>query len=96
MIPNVPFHFLNQIRNKLFLSGNIFHRFYGAHELIPSKTAFFLKTENLKGPMGGVYALFKNLENLKKVRQEYPGTVINWNEVNKHEIPAHHIISPVV
>ena len=53
------------------------------HSLIPSHTAFVLKCENLRAPMGGLYTVFNNMEDLNKVKQEYPGSVINWTEMNR-------------
>ena len=60
-----------------------FTDFSDPHSLIPSRTAFFLKSENLQAPMGGTYTAFSSMENLNKVKQEFPGSVLNWNEMNK-------------
>lgn len=60
-----------------------FTDFSDSHSLIPSGAVFFLRSENLKGPMGGAYTAFNSLENLNKVKQEFPGPAIDWSELNK-------------
>jgi len=60
-----------------------FSNFSGTHSLIPSASAFVLKSENLRAPMGGMYSVFSSMEELNKVKQEYPGSVMNWSEMNR-------------
>ena len=33
--------------------------------------------------MGGLYTVFNNMEDLNKVKREFPGSVINWTEMNR-------------
>jgi len=60
-----------------------FSNFSGTHSLIASASAFVLKSENLRAPMGGMYTVFSNMEDLNKVKQAYPGSVMDWSEMNK-------------
>ena len=60
-----------------------FTDFFDPHSLIPSSTVFLLKSETLKAPMGGLYSAFSTMENLSRVKQEFPGSVLNWNEIIK-------------
>jgi copper chaperone NosL len=59
-----------------------FTDFSDPHSLIPSGSAFILKSEKLQAPMGGFYSAFKSMENLNKVKQEFQGSVTNWKEMN--------------
>lgn len=60
-----------------------FTDFFDSHSLLPSGTSYFLKSEKLRGPMGGMYTAFKSMENLNKVKLEFTGSVVKWNEMNK-------------
>jgi copper chaperone NosL len=59
-----------------------FTNFSEPHSLIASASAFVLKSENLRAPMGGMYTVFSSMGDLNKVKQEFPGSVINWTEMN--------------
>jgi copper chaperone NosL len=59
-----------------------FTDFSAPHSLIPSGAVFFLKSDQLKAPMGGLYSAFQRMENLNQIKQEFPGSVVNWNEIN--------------
>jgi copper chaperone NosL len=58
-----------------------FTNFSGGHELIDSKNVLLLKTATLKAPMGGDFACFNNIDSLKKVMNEYAGTISYWHEL---------------
>ena len=57
--------------------------FADPHVLIPSTSAFILNCETLRAPMGGTYAIFNSMDALNKVKQKFPGSVVNWNEMFK-------------
>jgi copper chaperone NosL len=69
---------INQALQEIYFSS-----FTDPHALIPSRSAFVLKSENLRAPMGGTYTVFNNMEDLNKVKQAFPGSVINWTEMNR-------------
>lgn len=60
-----------------------FSSFSDPHALISSRSAFILKSDNLRAPMGGQYSVFNSMEDLNKVKQEFPGSVTNWTEINR-------------
>jgi copper chaperone NosL len=68
---------------KQSLKEIFFADFSEPHSLIPSGSAYVLKSEVLKAPMGGMYSAFNSMDNLNKVKQEYPGTVTNWDTMSK-------------
>jgi copper chaperone NosL len=59
-----------------------FTDFSDPHSLIPSGSAFILKSEKLQAPMGGLYSAFNSMDSLNKVKHEFPGSVTNWKEMN--------------
>ena len=69
---------INQALQEIYFSS-----FSDPHPLIPSRSAFVLKSDNLRAPMGGLYTVFNNMEDLNKVKQEFPGSFINWTEMNR-------------
>jgi len=60
-----------------------FTDFSNTHSLIPSDNAIFLKSEILKAPMGGRFIAFSSMDSLKKLMQEYQGSVTYWNDIVK-------------
>ena len=50
---------------------------------ISASNAFFIKSENLKSPMGGNIAAFDNSDSLIKVQKYFPGNTVNWNDLIK-------------
>jgi len=60
-----------------------FTDFCNGHKLIHSKDAIFLKSEALRGPMGGDISAFSNADSLGYVLKKYNGSVLHWDELNK-------------
>lgn len=52
-------------------------------KLYPASELFFLKSEGLKSPMRGDIAAFKDLADLKKVKDELGGVELSWEEIWK-------------
>lgn len=46
-----------------------------------AKDARFLRSENLRSPMGLYLSAHKNHENLNSVKAEFGGDALNWNEL---------------
>lgn len=55
--------------------------FADPHELLDVGTAYFLRSETLKGPMNGNVAAFSNKDELKKVQLQHKGDILSWNDV---------------
>lgn len=60
-----------------------FTDFSDQHQLVKAADALFLKTDALKSPMGGNMAVFSNSSRLQEVQQQYPGTLLHWNELQQ-------------
>jgi copper chaperone NosL len=60
-----------------------FTDFSGKHSLINVNEAFFLKSADLKSPMGGNVAAFSNKDSLQQVAGQFNGTVLSWAELHK-------------
>ncbi|MHB8259206.1 MAG: nitrous oxide reductase accessory protein NosL [Bacteroidia bacterium] len=56
-----------------------FTDYLGKHELIKQEKSFFLKSEELKSPMGGNVAAFSNFDSLKKYSEILHGEEVNRN-----------------
>lgn len=48
---------------------------------INTNDALFLKSENLRSPMGLNLSAYKNPESLDKVKNEFGGVTISWKEI---------------
>lgn len=62
--------------------------FSNPENLIDAEKAFYLKSDELKSPMGLNVCAFKNLEELNAVKQKHDGIILKWNELLnfvKHE-----------
>jgi copper chaperone NosL len=46
-----------------------------------SEESFLLKSEDLRSPMGGNIAAFKEKDSMSKFIQQYPGESLSWNEI---------------
>jgi copper chaperone NosL len=80
--PQCAISFLNSKSDHSFKVREIyFTDFSDKHNLIESKKTFFLKSEALKAPMGGNFICFTNLDSLKQVMKEYPGSIAYWNDI---------------
>ena len=53
------------------------------HRLLNVKGSLFLKSDELRGPMGGNIAAFDHADSLKKIQEHYRGVPVSWNEINK-------------
>jgi copper chaperone NosL len=51
--------------------------------LIISQESIFLKSEDLRSPMGGNIAAFKEKDSMAKFLQQYPGESLSWNQIKK-------------
>lgn len=58
-----------------------FTDFSNGHSLIKTNEAFFLKSDQLRSPMGGNIAAFSSKDSLDKVQAEFPGTIVSWSEL---------------
>ena len=50
-------------------------------ELIDAQKAFYLVGGNIKSPMGGKMAAFKNMESAKTFQEELKGDLLLWNKI---------------
>ncbi|HEY8658165.1 MAG TPA: nitrous oxide reductase accessory protein NosL [Hanamia sp.] len=57
--------------------------FSGKHELMPAEKASYLKSDALRSPMNGNIAAFQSSDSLQTALQKFPGTALNWNELNR-------------
>ncbi len=60
-----------------------FTDFTGVHNLIKADNAFLLQSDNFKGPMNGNIVAFSMEDSLKKMAQQYQGTVITWKQLDQ-------------
>ena len=70
-------------------------------QFIPAEKAYYLHTKNLPSPMGMNLSAFKNIQELEKVKKQYGGEVLNWEQVlnlvkkewieKKHKMMHHHM-----
>lgn len=60
-----------------------FVNFSASHSLIPASTSFFLKSDGLRSPMNGNVAAFNNKDSLQVATRKYPGTSLDWNQLDK-------------
>lgn len=51
------------------------------NELINSKKAFYLQSENLRSPMGLNITAFSSQSDLKKFKEKYEGKELSWKEI---------------
>jgi copper chaperone NosL len=58
-----------------------FKDFSGNHALLKANEAFFLKSDQLRSPMGGNVAAFSSKDSLEKVKAEFSGTTVSWSEL---------------
>ncbi len=57
--------------------------FCEVHQLLNVKQAVFLRSNNLRGPMGGNIAAFNQADSLRKIQSHYNGINIRWGEIYK-------------
>jgi copper chaperone NosL len=58
--------------------------FYNPNNLINLKSAFFLKSQKLRSPMGLNLSAFSKEDHLQTIRNEFGGTKISWIELAKY------------
>lgn len=75
------------LQTKFLSQSNIkdiyFTNFSDDHSLIKASEASLLKSDELHSPMGGNIAAFNNADSMTKMKQQYNGVAISWNELNK-------------
>lgn len=57
--------------------------FSSAGNLILATQSFFLRSENIQGPMGSHVAAFASEDSLRSFQQRFNGNQVNWNEINR-------------
>lgn len=57
--------------------------FSGDHGLLNSSSAILLKSELLKGPMGGNLAAFSSDDSAQKLKEKFPGMLLRWSNIYK-------------
>ena len=55
--------------------------FGGIHDLHNSSDMILLKSEKIKGPMGGNLAAFSNEDSALKHKESFTGTLLRWSEI---------------
>lgn len=50
-------------------------------KLINANSAVYLESVNLPSPMGGNISAYSKVEDIKKMQEEFPGVVLNWEQV---------------
>lgn len=55
--------------------------FSNGHSLIKANETFLLKSEQLRSPMAGNIAAFSNKDSLEKVKSQFAGNEVTWNEL---------------
>lgn len=55
--------------------------FSNKENFINTTDALFLKSENLRSPMGLNLSAYRNLESLSKVKNEFGGVNLKWEEI---------------
>ncbi|PKL88861.1 MAG: hypothetical protein CVV23_07945 [Ignavibacteriae bacterium HGW-Ignavibacteriae-2] len=58
--------------------------FYNPNNLINLKSAYFLKSQKLRSPMGLNLSAFSKGDHLQTIRNEFGGTKISWIELAKY------------
>lgn len=53
------------------------------NQLLPVENAVYIQGENLKSPMGGNIAAFKNKESANKYASQFSAELTEWNSINK-------------
>jgi copper chaperone NosL len=57
--------------------------FSGEHRLLNSSDVILLKSDQLKGPMGGNFAAFNSEDSAQKLKEKFPGTLVRWSNIYK-------------
>jgi len=76
------FSFINENNSTKSNSKIYFIDFSGGHTFVPAENAVYLKSETFHTPMNGNIAAFQSQESLQVAMQKFPGTVLQWNELN--------------
>ena len=78
---------LSFLKTKAIEPANIkaiyFTDFCGNHQLVNVNNTTLLKSEQLRSPMNGNIAAFDNKDSVQKAQGNFPGTIVNWNELVK-------------
>jgi copper chaperone NosL len=57
--------------------------FAGMHSLMNSSQVILLKSEQIRGPMGGTLVAFGNEDSALKLKEKFPGTLLRWDNIFK-------------
>jgi copper chaperone NosL len=60
-----------------------FTDFTDKHGLIRAEDAMLLQGDFFRGPMNGHIAAFGNIDSMRKMAEQYNGTVVNWQQLNQ-------------
>lgn len=63
--------------------ANLYVPDYHTKKLYPVTALFFLKSEQLKSPMRGDIAAFKNESDLKHMQEKLGGEQLSWEQISK-------------
>jgi copper chaperone NosL len=63
------------------VAGIYFADFHGNESWICSEKAFFLKSDLLHSPMGGNLATFNSKQEAEKIKMEFNGDILLWNDI---------------
>lgn len=69
--------------NESEISNIYITNFTGNHELLNVKKALIWQSNHLHGPMGGDLAASNGIDSIKKIKEQFPGNEIRWNEIVK-------------
>jgi copper chaperone NosL len=59
-----------------------FTDFCAPHNLVKAENSFYIKSDELKAPMGGNVAAFSSPDSLKKINALLNGTETSWSQIN--------------
>lgn len=58
--------------------------FVGNHNLISKKKSFFIKTDDISGPMGGKIITFSNQDSMKLYSEKLHGQEVSWDQIENN------------
>ena len=81
-------HCLFEYLNEKSISGKEIKAIYltdysGMHSLLNSNDVLLLRSNQIRGPMGGNFAAFSSEDSAKKLQEKLPGQLLHWNEIYK-------------
>jgi len=81
-------HCLTDYLKSNFLSASDIKEIYlvdfaNQGELVPTGESLLMKSEELRSPMGGNIAAFRQIDSLEKYKQLFSGELISWEQAKK-------------